>query len=136
MRLPVLESILPPITEGVVNFFKEFRTSCHLETWAGSRFAIPPLTAWGLGRCKLISWLSLLLLHRYSTTRVLFPIEYYSIWGYYGTQYRVRLYPPFGYSILYKEYNLTRFNHQKNTTLVLMLEEILLYLQCSTLGVG
>ena len=38
------------------------------------------------------------------------------IWGYYGTQYRVRLYPPFGYSILYKEYDLTRFNHQNNTT--------------------
>ena len=34
------------------------------------------------------------------------------IWGYYGTQYRVRSYP----SILYKEYYLTRFNHQKNTT--------------------
>ena len=33
--------------------------------------------------------------------------------GYYGTQYRVRLYPPFGYSILYKEYNLARFNSQK-----------------------
>ena len=33
--------------------------------------------------------------------------------GYYGTQYRVRLYPPFGYRILYKEYYLTRFNHQK-----------------------
>ena len=25
--------------------------------------------------------------------------------------YRVRLYPPSGYSILYKEHNLTRFNH-------------------------
>ena len=34
--------------------------------------------------------------------------------GYYGTQYRVRLYPPFGYSILCKEDYLTRFNHQKN----------------------
>ena len=30
-----------------------------------------------------------------------------------GTQYRVRLYPPFGYSILYKEYDLTGFNHLK-----------------------
>ena len=29
------------------------------------------------------------------------------------TQYRIRLYPPFGYSILYEEYNLTWFNHQK-----------------------
>ena len=38
------------------------------------------------------------------------------MWGYYGTQYRVRLYPPFGYSILYKEYYLTRFNHQNNNT--------------------
>ena len=35
------------------------------------------------------------------------------IWGYYGTQYRVKLYPPFGYSILYNDYNLTGFNHQK-----------------------
>ena len=26
--------------------------------------------------------------------------EQYFIWGYYGTQYRVRLYPAFGYSIL------------------------------------
>ena len=38
------------------------------------------------------------------------------LFGYYGTQYRVRLYPPFKYSILCKEYNLTRLNHQKNTT--------------------
>ena len=30
--------------------------------------------------------------------------------GYCGTQYRVRSYPPLGYSILYY---LTRFNHQK-----------------------
>ena len=30
-----------------------------------------------------------------------------------GTQYRVRLYPPLGYSMLYKEYYLTRFNHPK-----------------------
>ena len=37
--------------------------------------------------------------------------EQYVIWGYYGTHYRVRLYPPFGYSILYKEYYLTEFNH-------------------------
>ena len=29
----------------------------------------------------------------------------------YGS-YRVRLYPPFRYSSLYKEYNLTGFNHQ------------------------
>ena len=36
------------------------------------------------------------------------------IWGYYGTQYRVRSYPPFGYSILYKESYLTRFNHKKH----------------------
>ena len=45
---------------------------------------------------------------------------YYSsrsfICGYYGTQYRVRLYPPLGYSILYKEYDLTGFNHQESTT--------------------
>ena len=34
--------------------------------------------------------------------------------GYSGTQYRVRLHPPFGHSILYRDYNLTRFNHQKN----------------------
>ena len=27
--------------------------------------------------------------------------------------YRVRLYPPFGYSILYKDYTLTRFIQQK-----------------------
>ena len=33
--------------------------------------------------------------------------------GYYGTQYRVRFYPPFGYSFLYKEYNLTGFDNQK-----------------------
>ena len=38
------------------------------------------------------------------------------ICGYYGTQYRVRFYPFLGYSILYKEYDLTRFNHRKNTT--------------------
>ena len=38
------------------------------------------------------------------------------IWGYYGTHYRVRLYPPLGYSILYKGYNLTGFNHHKNPT--------------------
>ena len=37
---------------------------------------------------------------------------------YYGTQYRVRLFPPFGYSMLYKEHNLTRFNHQNSTTQV------------------
>ena len=42
------------------------------------------------------------------------PIGSYFVWGYYGTQYRVRLYPPFGCSILY--YYLTRFNYQKNTT--------------------
>ena len=36
--------------------------------------------------------------------------------GYYGTRYRTRLYSPLGYSILYKEYVLARFNHQKNTT--------------------
>ena len=43
---------------------------------------------------------------------------WYFIWGYHGTQYRVRIYPTFGgiYSILNEEYNLTRFNHQKNTT--------------------
>ena len=42
-------------------------------------------------------------------------------WGYYGTHYyRVRLYPPFGYSILYKEHNLTVLNHQKSTTQVLL----------------
>ena len=39
--------------------------------------------------------------------------EKYFIWGYYGTHSRVRLYPPLGYNILCKEYNLTRFNHQK-----------------------
>ena len=33
--------------------------------------------------------------------------------GNYGTQYRVRFYPAFGYSMLHKECNLTRFNHQK-----------------------
>ena len=38
------------------------------------------------------------------------------MWGYYGTQYRVRLSSPFGYSILYKEHDLTRFNHQPNPT--------------------
>ena len=37
-------------------------------------------------------------------------------WGFYGTQYRVRLYPPFGCSVLYKEYYLTRFNYQKMAT--------------------
>ena len=42
------------------------------------------------------------------------------MWGYYGIQYRVRLYPPFGYSILYKEYYLTRLNHQKNTTQLIL----------------
>ena len=36
-----------------------------------------------------------------------------SFWGYYGTHHRARFYPPGEYSILYKEYNLTRFNHQK-----------------------
>ena len=30
--------------------------------------------------------------------------------------YSVRLYPPFGHSFLYKEYHLTRFNHQKSIT--------------------
>ena len=40
-------------------------------------------------------------------------LEKYFIWGYHGTQYRVRLYPPFGYSTLYKEYYLTGLNHQK-----------------------
>ena len=36
------------------------------------------------------------------------------IWGYYGTQYRVyNFISSLGYSTLYKEYNLTRFNHQK-----------------------
>ena len=45
----------------------------------------------------------------------------YFLGGYYGTQYRVRFYPPFGiFSILYKEYNLTRFNHQKNTTHIVL----------------
>ena len=39
-----------------------------------------------------------------------------SFGGYYGNHDRVRLYPPFGYSILYKEYNPTGFNHQKNAT--------------------
>ena len=29
---------------------------------------------------------------------------------------RVRLYLPFGYSILYKGYHLTGFNHRKNVT--------------------
>ena len=29
--------------------------------------------------------------------------------------YRVRFYLPFGYGILNKEYNLTRFDHEKNT---------------------
>ena len=33
--------------------------------------------------------------------------------GYYGTQWRVRLYPPLGYNILFEEYYLTRFNHKK-----------------------
>ena len=37
-------------------------------------------------------------------------------WGYYGTHYRARLYPSFGIKYFYKEYNLTRFNHQKNAT--------------------
>ena len=37
-------------------------------------------------------------------------------WGYDGTQYSVRSYPPFGYSIPYKEYNLTGFSHQNNAT--------------------
>ena len=32
------------------------------------------------------------------------------------TQYRVRFYPPFGYSILYEDYNLIRFDHKKNKT--------------------
>ena len=32
--------------------------------------------------------------------------------------YRVRLYPPLGYSILDKEYDLSRFSHQQNTTRV------------------
>ena len=35
------------------------------------------------------------------------------MWWYYGTQYRVRLYPPFEYSISHKENNLTGFNDQK-----------------------
>ena len=45
-------------------------------------------------------------------TGVILGIQYL-VWGYYGTHYRVRLYPPFGYSISYKDYNLTGFNHQK-----------------------
>ena len=36
------------------------------------------------------------------------------IWEHYGTLYRVRLYPRFGYSMLNRGYYLTRFNHQKN----------------------
>ena len=42
---------------------------------------------------------------------------------YEGTQYRVRVYPHFGYSILHKEYNLTRFYHQKNATLMSVVGE-------------
>ena len=43
--------------------------------------------------------------------------EKYFIWGYCGTQYRVRFYPPFGVIlILYKEYYLTRFSEQKKAT--------------------
>ena len=34
-------------------------------------------------------------------------------------KYRVRLYPPFGYRIFYKEYNLTGFNRQKNASHIL-----------------
>ena len=49
---------------------------------------------------------------RYFTSAMTF------IWGDYGTQYRVRLYPPLRYSVLYKEYDITRFNHLKNTTQV------------------
>ena len=45
--------------------------------------------------------------------------EYFS-WGYYSTHYKVGLYIPFGYSILYMEYHLTRFNHQKNATHMLV----------------
>ena len=41
------------------------------------------------------------------------PFEWYFIGGYFGTQYRVRFYPPCGYSGLYKEHNLFGFNHQK-----------------------
>ena len=41
------------------------------------------------------------------------------VWGYYGTHYRVELCPPFVYTILYKEYYLIRFNHQKSTTQVI-----------------
>ena len=33
--------------------------------------------------------------------------------GYYGTQYRVRLGPPFAENTSYKAHNLTGFNHQK-----------------------
>ena len=40
--------------------------------------------------------------------------------GYYDTQYRVRSYLPFGYSILYKEYNLTGFNHEKKQSILLL----------------
>ena len=36
--------------------------------------------------------------------------------GYYGTQYRVRFYPPFGYVFFSKEYNLTGFDNQKYAT--------------------
>ena len=39
--------------------------------------------------------------------------ESYSIWGWYGTQDKVRLRPPFGCSILYPEHNLAWFNHKK-----------------------
>ena len=34
-------------------------------------------------------------------------------WEYYSPQYRLRLYPPCGYSILYEEHHLTWFNHQE-----------------------
>ena len=38
-----------------------------------------------------------------------YRVMLYLISGHYGTQYRIRLYPPFGYSIFYKEYNHTGF---------------------------
>ena len=50
------------------------------------------------------------------------------LWGgYYGSHYRVRLCPPFGYGMLYKDYTLTRLNDKKT---LLKWEYGLLFQKC------
>ena len=52
---------------------------------------------------------------RIGVARLLRPHAQYFRLGYHGTQYRARLYLPFWYSMLTKEYNLAGFHHQNAT---------------------